>query len=549
MRIRSIVTKIVISVCGIVSVLLLAGALALISFEADLVERFTSERLEKINHTIDQREEDERVSLEKNVKFNTDILSGVSVRFLDTYDKEGLRQTLYAYMRYPDIIAVQVTDEDGEPFASAWKSPDIITGESLPNTVDLNEALSVQANAVMFGKKWGKLRVYYTDAMIKERIKALREKALTEAEQFRNNSRKYMNRAVMKQIIGIIFILLILIASLILSLRALVLNPLKMVSDTARGLAMFDLSVNVVTNREDEIGTLLKALSQMVSEFRNVLGHVKSGGQDLSRGSDQMRENISAIASAAEEISVNIRHIFETAEDMVQSNIIVAGSIEEMSASMNEVSVNAYQGSRITEDAVAMADKARETMRSLDEAADEINEVTEVIKRIAEKTTLLALNADIEAASAGDAGKGFAVVANEIKEFARQSTHAAEDIAARILAMQKKTDQAVTAIGDVSGIINTINHSSETISVALENQMATASNMASGAGEANTRARNIADLMEEVSKGAEEVSMRVGLAARGDKEGTDAHYIGVSAEELSRLAKILLDLVDRFKIK
>ena len=198
-----------------------------------------------------------------------------------------------------------------------------------------------------------------------------------------------------------------------------------------------------------------------------------------------------------------------------------------------------------------MTTNAGSTMKSLGEAASRIGEITELIKKIADKMNLLALNAHIEAASAGDAGKGFAVVANEIKEFARQSTLAAEDIDKRISVMQENTGTAVKVIGDVSEIINRLSHSSEIISVALEEQMTAVNEIASNITQANIRANDIASSMGDLAKGVNEVSKNVGMAAIGEgdeQKGGDARYMDASAAQVAKLAGQLLELVEKFKV-
>ena len=346
----------------------------------------------------------------------------------------------------------------------------------------------------------------------------------------------------------------IFISVLYFSLQKSIIRPITNLSEIAHRLADFDLTVSVgTTERHDEIGRLMTAINKMVLKLRKIVGDVKSTGKQLADSSGRMTENISTVASSAEEISINVRSVSDTAEQMSQNVDAVASAIEEMSVSVNEVGKNAYKGSGISKEAVAMAEKAGETMLSLGEAASQIGEVTEVIKKIADKTNLLALNAHIEAASAGDAGKGFAVVANEIKEFARQSTHAAEDIAGRISAMQENTRDAVAVISDVSDIINNISRSSEIISVALEEQMKAANEISSNVIQANIRAVDIALSTEELAKGSNEVSMRVGMAAGGleddaEKDSGADVDIDASAAEVLRLAKMLLELMDKFKV-
>ena len=557
MREQSIVSKIMICTCGLISVLLFSGGIALIKFETDMVESLMNEHLEKINRTIDEREREERIFLQRNIRFNADILSEMSALFLDNFNPGGLREMLHSYMRHSEIIAVRVLDDENEPFAAAWKHPDIVTGDMLPDDLNPDDGMSVRVDSVRDGKKWGNLQVYYTDAPLVREIRTAREKAHAESERFRTASRARIREVIATQIFGIFIILGILIICLAESLRILVLRPLNTVSDVAAKLARFDLTVSIHTDRKDEIGKLLGVIDMMAAAFRKIVSDVKVHGEMLAQTSGQMTGNIGAIASASEDMSLNIRNVSVTAKDMSQNVSVVAKAIEEMSLSVNRVGVNARDGLSIADDAVNMAGKAGETMMMLGSAASHIGEVTEVIKNIADKTTLLALNADIEAASAGEAGRGFAVVAGEIRVFARQSNQAADDIATRISLMQEKTEQAIAVIGDVSDIIENMNHSSEMISSALEEQIKASDKISDNALKANTRANEIATSISHLSRNADEVSLNVGLAARGKEDGDDhgvkevngVYHMDASAAEVARLANRLLELVGNFRIE
>jgi methyl-accepting chemotaxis protein len=110
--------------------------------------------------------------------------------------------------------------------------------------------------------------------------------------------------------------------------------------------------------------------------------------------------------------------------------------------------------------------------------------VIKVITSIAQQTNLLALNATIEAARAGEAGKGFAVVANEVKELAKETAKATEDISQKIEAIQSDTRSAVQAIAEISSIISKINDYQNTIASAVEEQTATTNEIARNVTEA-----------------------------------------------------------------
>jgi hypothetical protein len=190
----------------------------------------------------------------------------------------------------------------------------------------------------------------------------------------------------------------------------------------------------------------------------------------------------------------------------------------------------------VASSAVSAARIANDTVAQLGQSSAEIGQVIKVITSIAEQTNLLALNATIEAARAGEAGKGFAVVANEVKELAKQTANATEDIGGRIIAIQADTKGAVAAIGKVSEVINRIDDISATIATAVEEQSATTNEMTRNASEA--------------ANGAGEISVSIGGVAHA-AEGTlsRAQDSEKAAQELASIATQLGMLMQQFKIE
>ena len=185
-------------------------------------------------------------------------------------------------------------------------------------------------------------------------------------------------------------------------------------------------------------------------------------------------------------------------------------------------------------EAVSVAGSANETIKTLGESSVEIGKVIKVITSIAQQTNLLALNATIEAARAGEAGKGFAVVANEVKELAKQTAQATEDISQRIEAIQTGSEGAVEAIGKVSTIIGTINDISSTIAAAVEEQTVTT----------NEITRNVS----EASRGSSEIAENIGgvaTAANNTSQGA-SETLG-AAKELAGMPAKLQQLVEQAK--
>jgi len=160
--------------------------------------------------------------------------------------------------------------------------------------------------------------------------------------------------------------------------------------------------------------------------------------------------------------------------------------------------------------------------------------VVKVITAIAQQTNLLALNATIEAARAGEAGKGFAVVANEVKELAKATAKATEDISLKIETIQGDTKRAVDAIARVSAIINQIQGISSTIATAVEEQHATTNEMTQNIGDA-------AQLSDEISTNIEGVAQAAQSTSSGAFESKRA------AEQLAKMSNDLQHIVERFK--
>jgi methyl-accepting chemotaxis protein len=321
-----------------------------------------------------------------------------------------------------------------------------------------------------------------------------------------------------------------------LSLSRNVAGATQAVLEQAEAIAAGDLTRDDLKVRsQDELGDLTMAINKMSGSLKNMILAITQNALQVSSAAEELSTTSQQISANSEETSAQAKVVSDATVQVSQNLQTVATGAEEMGSSIREIAKNATEAARVATSAVKVAESTTATVSKLGDSSNEIGQVIKVITSIAQQTNLLALNATIEAARAGEAGKGFAVVANEVKELAKETAKATEDISRKIDAIQTDTKAAVEAIASISEVINQVNGISNTIATAVEEQNATTNEMARnvseaahGSGEITSNIAGVAEAAESTSRGA------------GDTQKAAQQLVETSAE--------LRRLVEHFRI-
>ncbi len=342
-----------------------------------------------------------------------------------------------------------------------------------------------------------------------------------------------------------------------------IIGRLGSVVQFADAMSRGDMTRSMHAGTEDEVGRLIAALNTMSRHVRQTVAEIQDGVQVLSSSSTELAaistqvaggvrhitDRSNTVAAASEESSAVAASMASQMRDARENLNAIAGAAEELSATIASIASDSERARTVTDEASAQAAVVTTTVRDLGHAAQDIGKVTETIADISAQTNLLALNATIEAARAGAAGKGFSVVASEIKELARQTASATDDIKTKIGSVQTSTAAAIGDIEKIGAIIEQVTSFVTTVASTIEEQALAMKDVASRVAhssqvvrDAGAGADDAAQATRQIAADINNVSQRIGEISEGGRQ------IETSSSDLSNLSNRLQGLVSRFSV-
>ena len=325
--------------------------------------------------------------------------------------------------------------------------------------------------------------------------------------------------------------------------------PLGQTLKVAERVAAGDLTHDLVSQRQDELGQLQRAMQSMTMGLRDLIGGISDGVTQIASAAEQLSAVTEQTSAGVNNQKIETDQVATAMNEMAATVQEVARNAEEASEAAVAADQQAREGDRVVGEAIAQIERlagevgnSTEAMGHLKRESDKIGSVLDVIKSVAQQTNLLALNAAIEAARAGEAGRGFAVVADEVRSLAQRTQKSTEEIEELIVGLQSGTQQVATIMDSSRSLTDSSVELTRRAGNALENITRTVSAI-------QAMNQQIATAAEQQSAVAEEINRSV-LNVRDVSEQTAAasEETAASSTELARLGSHLQALVGRFRV-
>ncbi len=365
-------------------------------------------------------------------------------------------------------------------------------------------------------------------------------------------------------IASIVAAMVLVVGGLITLLASRITKPIRQADaffrDIAEGEGDLTSRLNVQSN--DELGSMAKSFNTFADKLQGMIGYIagesvkinnssgtlRSVSSDLTTVAEDTLNQSNTAAAAVEEMSTNMHLVATSMGDAAANVNAVASAIEEMTSTINEIAETSEKARTVTNNAVSQAANASESVDELGSAAREITQVLETISEISQQVNLLALNATIEAARAGDSGKGFAVVANEIKDLAKQTAQATDQIKERIESIQRTTKATVSVITNIGNVVGENSEIVNTIATAVEEQSVTAREISQNVAQISIAIQEVNTNVSESSNVSQMVAQQIAAINQASKHMNDnAQKVEENSNSLNSLAHSLDKLVSSYK--
>ena len=366
---------------------------------------------------------------------------------------------------------------------------------------------------------------------------------------------------------GILFVVVLSISIPVMtfSIKKMIIAPIQLVTqgilDIAKGEG--DLTKRLKILSRDEIGDLCTGVNLFIEKLQAIIRDISTSSKTLDESAiscssksvqmmdqaETVKENSSDAQKVMNDLNDSMSSLSNNTQTVSEKMTTMASSVEEMNASINEVSKNCESEVRLTEKANQEILLTQEAIKALDQSSKEIHKIVEVIGEIADQTNLLSLNAMIESATAGEAGKGFAVVAAEVKELAKRSAMATQEISGQIEGMQQVTSKVVQSVQSFANAIADIKKYASEIAVSMEEQSSILNSTSKDMLDTSSTTKQMANHVSQNAEGVQKVLQIISeLEKMASVSSRDASDTNSKIENMAGLSKHLQQIVSQFRV-